>query len=340
MVSRFPASGRAAAGLALLLGVSLGTPGALRAEEGADAKALPAPAEATPEADALEPFLQAVTAPATEEAVRALMKRPELQEAEHALRAVGRLWHGGGPHAAVALRTLAGHADPSVKEAALRGVYAVGLRGEAGTRGERELRRALTHPEIAVRRAAYEAVGKVGSGDDVASLVLGLVSEEPGVRSLASRALALLTGERHGADAIRWAFWWERSRNDLEQKLETALETLGSGALASGTHGAGTPGSDEIDEPDELDELVEAQAWDVVERRAWLLPAQVEQLARAWLGSMDAVQRQRGYRLAACVRAAALAKDVLKAERQDARGPVVEVVQSTKRALGLLPPGV
>lgn len=329
MVARFPAPGRVAAGLALLLGVSLGTPDALRAEEGADAKALPAPAEDAPSvtaapADALEPFLLAVTAPASEEAVRALMKRPELQEAEHALRAVGRLWHGGGPHAAVALRTLAGHADPSVKEAAMRGVYAVGLRGEAGTRGERELRRALTHPEIAVRRAAYEAVGKVGSGDDVASLVLGLVSEEPGVRSLASRALAMLTGERHGADAIRWAFWWERSRNDLEQKLEAALETLGSGALGS----------------DEQDELVEAQAWDVVERRAWLLPAQVEQLARAWLGSMDPVQRQRGYRLAACVRSAALAKDVLKSERQDARGPVVEVVLNAKRALGLLPPGV
>jgi HEAT repeat protein len=312
MIPRSPVSGRIA-GIALLLGLGLGLPGALCADEPEAAE------EGAPAADALTPFFEAVKAPATDEAVRALMKRPELQEAEHALRAVGRLWHGGGPHAAVALRTLAGHADPAVKEAALRGVYAVGLRGEAGTRGERELRRSLTHPEIAVRRAAYEAVGQVGSGDDVASLVLGLVSEEPGVRSLASRALAMLTGERHGADAIRWAFWWERSRNDLEMKLEEALETLDSG---------------------ELDELVEAQAWNIVERRAWLLPAQVEQKARAWLGSMDEAQRLRGYRLVPCVRAASLADDVLKASRQDVRGPVLEQVTLAKRSLGLLPPGV
>jgi hypothetical protein len=298
-------------GLALgaLLALLPASPGALRAD---------GLVQADPAGDAFDACLAAVVAPAQEQAVRELMKRPELKEAQPALQAVGRLWHGGGPHAALALRTLASHPDLTVKEAALRGIAVIGLRTEAGSRGEREIRRALTHAEKPVRRAAYEAVGATGSGDDVASLVLGLVSEEPDVRSLALRALRTLTGEPLTADATRWAYWWERSRTKLEEQLETALETLG-----------------EV----EVEELVEAQAWDVVERRAWLLPAQVETLARACLGSMDPTLRLRGYRLAACARMASLAADVLKAERQDARGAADETLQRAKRTLGLLPPG-
>ena len=276
------------------------------AETGSEEVALPS---------AFETALTAVVAPPSQASVEALMRLPELEQAPEALRAVGRLWHAGGTYAAEALRVLARHADPGVREGALRGLAVLGLRGEAGSRGERGIRRALTDRDPAVRRAAFEALGRVGVADDVAPLIEGLASPEAEVRSLALRALRTLTGERLTTDPARWAYWWEHARDSLEAQVESALHTL----------------------DEQAEELDAAQAWSVLERRAWVAPAAVERRAGVWIAGWDRAQRVQGYRLVVILRSAALAEAVEESARKDATGPAAEACLAAQRALGLLP---
>jgi HEAT repeat protein len=267
-------------------------------------------APATP----LDALLAGVSAPASAEAVAALLALPEAREAEPALRIVGALWHAGGPHAADALRDLVRHEDAGVREAALRGVAVVGLRGASGSRRESNLRRALTDGDPRVVRAAYEALARVGGPDDVAVLIEGLASPEGNVRSLSLRALRGLTGERLTPDAARWTYWWERSRARLGEQVAAALESLETGA----------------------DELEAASAWSLLERRAWVALPTCEEAARRWLAAWEPEPRRDGYLLAGVLRLGSLAKAVASAARRDATGPAAEARVGAERALGLV----
>jgi hypothetical protein len=271
-------------------------------------------ARAAVEPGSLEALLAAVPSPASKDAVLELLERPELVVGEQALRIAGAFWHAGGPHAADGLRTLAAHAEASVREAALRGLAVLGLRGEPGSRGEAAVRRALQDREPLVRRAAYEAVGRIGGPDDVPLLVQGLASQEPDVRSHALRALRTLTGERLTTEPTRWTYWWEHSREPLEAQVALALGALEAGA----------------------EELESTYAWSIVERRAWIARPLAEQTAGRWLGAWDPEQRRDGYRLAALLRYAPLAEEVQSAARQDAAGVAAEACALAQRALGLV----
>jgi HEAT repeat protein len=153
-------------------------------------------AESVAAADPLEALLARVTAPASAEVVSELLASPEAQPAEGALRVVGALWHAGGPHAAEALRDFVRHEAAPVREAALRAIAVIGLRGVVGSKREVALRKALADEDPRVMGAAYEALARVGGPDDVERLIAGLSSPEGNVRSLALRALRGLTGER------------------------------------------------------------------------------------------------------------------------------------------------
>jgi len=311
-VARRLACRRCASAVGFLIGLAglLGQPLCLQAESEVQHAAEPEPGS-------LEALVAAVPSPASEVSVRKLLERPEIAVGEHALRAAGAFWHAGGPHAAEGLRALVSHAEASVREAALRGLSVLGLRGELGSRGEAAVRRALQDREPLVRRAAYEAVGRIGGPDDVALLVRGLESEEPDVRSHALRALRTLTGERLTTEPVRWVYWWEHSREALEAQAALAL-----GALEAGS-----------------DELQAIYAWSIIERRAWLARPLADQTAARWLGAWDPEQRRDGYRLAAVLRYAPLAEDIRRAAPQDATGVAAEACAAAQRALGLVASG-
>lgn len=262
----------------------------------------------------LEALLARVVAPAPADVVADLLALPEAGEAEPALRIVGALWHAGGPHAADALRDFVTHEDAQVREAALRGVAVIGLRGTAASRREVHLRRALSDEDPRVQRAAYEALARVGGPDDIALLVEGLGSPKGNVRSLALRALRGLTGERLTPDPTRWAYWWEHSRAKLEEQAVAALASIEAGA----------------------DELEAASAWSLLERRGWAALAACEDAAKRWLSAWDPEARGNGYRLTAALRLGSLAKTVASAARRDGSGPAAEMRLEAQRALGLV----
>jgi hypothetical protein len=87
------------------------------------------------------------------------------------------------------------------------------------------------------------------------------------------------------------------------------------------------------------DELEATYAWSIIERRAWLARPLAEQTAGRWLGAWDPEQRRDGYRLAAILRYAPLAKEVAAAARQDAEGVGAQARAAAQRALGLVPSG-
>jgi hypothetical protein len=264
----------------------------------------------------LDALLARVTAPASAEVVSELLALPEAQPAEGALRVVGALWHAGGPHAAEALRDFVRHEAAPVREAALRAIAVIGLRGVVGSKREVALRKALTDEDPRVMGAAYEALARVGGPDDVERLIAGLSSPEGNVRSLALRALRGLTGERLTPDAARWAYWWERSRTKLEEQVAESLATLESAP----------------------DPFAAAAAWSTLERRGWAALETCEETASRWLAAWEPGTRRDGYRLVAALRLGSLTKAVASAARRDGSGPASDERLAAEKALGLVAP--
>lgn len=280
-----------------------------------------------PLAAELAPLLEAVQEKAREADVRALMRHPALRETRLALAAALRLAHAGGPYAARALRTLAATEDRSVKLAALGGIGKAGLRMRGTESDDRELGRALRSEDLDLRRAAVQALGRMGLPDDVEALVAALASEDGPLRLAAEQSLALLTGTNQGRSPGRWSSWWQRNREPMARAVELALDLLEEGAevVSEGGEGAQALGAQE------------EQAWSLVERDAWLLLPGASGRAREWMTHAEAQMRARGYRLAAALRSLDLVDDLRRAQRSGESEPAtLATLERALKAYGML----
>jgi hypothetical protein len=209
------------------------------------------------------------------------------------------------------LEAFVGHEDRGVREAAFRALSTVGLRhGALAARA----RAALTDPCTNVRLAALEALGALGSGEDVPALLERLDDEDGRIRSAALAALVRLTGTRLPPSRARWEAWWDRARVQGRRALSKAL--------------------DAIEESESACPSVERARREEVLRHGWLDTTLVGASLRAWLDSPCSELRCEAFRLVRGLRLADLERPVRKAL------PFVDSVTEphAREALALLDP--
>jgi hypothetical protein len=278
---------------------------------------VPASAGGADQPKEFDVLLEKVGSPADPDVVRALSRHAALRDPEQATRLVGVLWHAGGVHASLALALLAKHDAASVRAEALKGIAHVGLRFHEGIEN---VRAGLEDREPAVRRAACAALGKVGTAEDVASLLDVIRQDDMKLVQEGYRGLIALTTQRMPYQAGRWAAWWAQAKEELPKRIEDALETVTKGG--------------------EGQEAEVAAARHVLVQHGWIELDAVRAQVREWLRSRDARHRIEGFRVATALHDGDLADEVSSAFRYE-RNPAVwpEGLQAAS-ALGTKTEGV
>jgi HEAT repeat protein len=87
---------------------------------------------------------------------------------------------------------------------------------------------ALDHENATVRRRAARALGKIKDPRAIRTLIDTLRDDDPHVRSHAAAALAEITGEGYGDDAIAWQNWLDRQELKHCLLLKLYIEMLRS----------------------------------------------------------------------------------------------------------------
>jgi HEAT repeat protein len=78
--------------------------------------------------------------------------------------------------------------------------------------------------DVALRQAALWALGRSGKQAAVSALLDQLTSENDAIRRTAIEALTELTGQSLGDDLARWLAWWDRHKDDSNERwLEARL---------------------------------------------------------------------------------------------------------------------
>ena len=140
---------------------------------------------------------------------------------------VGAVAPAKGVEAARALLERVDDRDPGVRLEALRAVARLGLRTDALADALQEI---LADPrrQRVERLAALEALGAVGDGRDMASLlaITGSDAEPPETRAEAFRAMGAITGLRLPFTHARWSYWWRQKAAPEAVRMATALAGL------------------------------------------------------------------------------------------------------------------
>lgn len=250
-----------------------------------------------------------LTPPLQPQLVGQAVRHPRTADGEAARRLVLHLQVHGGSAAVHGLLALATHSDPEVRLAVLRGVKTLGMRAASVVE---VVRAAMDDLEPAVRRAAIEALGRVGEADDVAVLIQ-LLSNEEGVQAVAFRALRALTGARIGKDARSWTYWWSLAEKDLGKRVDAAIHQLGAGGTKAQV----------------------ADARGLLVGAVWFARGKLEGVAREWLGSDDARLRGEALRLITGTRLADLSGDVDQALLFELEPEVVRAGRECAAVLGI-----
>lgn len=119
---------------------------------------------------------------------------------------VSELLDRGGAGAVDALAELATHDAAEVRRAALEAVARLGLRTRAAERTSTE--QAARDTDWGVRVTAARALGRVGTGASVPTLLLLLEDPVARVRAEAHAALESLSGCQMPGTPARWHTWW------------------------------------------------------------------------------------------------------------------------------------
>jgi hypothetical protein len=190
-----------------------------------------------------------------------------------------------GGHLSVArLRALLERGTPQVRLAALDALAHVGLRSAAAGRA---VRLALETTDVAERKAALRALGRIGDGRDLEAFLGALRDEDAGLRTAALQGLRDLTGRRLPVSPTRCSLWWRSSAKGLRQAVRAALDAV---PRATDRHADAARGT--------------------LSREGWVELDAVTESAREWLRATDHEIRAAGFHVAATLRIADLASDV------------------------------
>lgn len=246
--------------------------------------------------------------PARANAVFAALEALDRDDPASALYLVAALERSGGVEATKGLDRLLRSRHARVRVAALESIARLGLRApEILDR----VRFATMDTEIDVVRATCAALGAIGDGRDVPTLLLLARSEDRQTRLAAFRGLRALSGVRIPHVYARWSWWWktryERAQQELPRAFE-ALETLAEDASPE-------------------------QHYALVEREAWVLLPRVREQLRRWLTGESLQHRVFACRLAAKLKLT----DLLDPIRPLVRfGFAVELKQAAAEAVEVL----
>jgi len=198
----------------------------------------------------------------------------------------------GGREAAIELgEILEEGVSAELRVAALEGLAHLGLRLEATRRA---VRHATEADDLAVRVAAWRALGRLGDARDVPGLLEGLRSEEGKIRGAAFTALGTLSGRRLPASPTRCAQWWKATEPRTREALSGALDVL----------------------PDALQDPAHAASHRAtIAREGWVDPGAVADAAKAWLTSPDHALRAEAFHAIAVLRLGALSEATATARR-------------------------
>ena len=250
-------------------------------------------AESAPKVDlkSVEGLIDFLGTPPRWEVVEILVHMHGAARGEAGLRMVEALSRVGGTASARGLGLLLARGDDPVRTEGLRAIAAVGIRVPEALLAARD---AWRQGPAAVRLAACEALGYVGTGDDVESLLEALVAQDPELAPRAYAALVRLSGAKLPYVPSRWTWWWKSTAEQGRVALRAALFR-----------------SDRPLVPLTEAELAEVES--VVQRWGWLDLNTVANATRAWFCTLDPNLRSLACRVAAGLKLGELAEDVRSA---------------------------
>lgn len=222
--------------------------------------------------------------PARAEVVHTLLAGLAPEDTNAAVRIAHALGHAGGCDAVAGCLRLLDHGAVEARLAAIEAAGRAGLRLESLAR---RLRRTVREGGDHEVRAAVEALGHVGDGRDVPTLLDLTESESSRMRAAAFHALEDLTGAKMPFVRARWVWYWKGFSDRADRLLPQVLAAL----------------EDAVDGPDR-----QALAA-LVRRYGWVDAAEVRLTVREWLVSPDRELRAIACRLVGELRLADLASE-------------------------------
>lgn len=265
-----------------------------------------------PSDEAVGAVLAKIGKPARAVAVQAALSeaRREGGDAEVVLAiALGR---AGGSAAVDGLSELIRRGDRATRLCAIESARRVGLRSKALLSA---LRRSLEKQSLAVRLAACMALGYVGDGRDVPTLLEMILEREPRVRLAAYQSLGRLSGASKPHVPAKWEYWWKTMEKKADEKLVPALETLTEDPSISNA----------------------AELLASIKRLAWLRLEMVEKTLSGWLEHGDKGLRATAARLAGELGLTDLAPKIERRRRFAATDAQRALMDEALERLGLPP---
>lgn len=219
--------------------------------------------------------------PRSESALEAHARLSMAEDATDARRAVISLRMRGGFEASEILLRAARKGTPDVRADAIEALGQIGIR----TRETLSLLRDRATDELrpAERVAALEALGHLGGGRDVQTLLDALRAKRGSTRTAAFQSLTRLSGERLPASPTRVAQWWARHDKQHRGYLYKALDSMPLAVKERRTRD------------------IEVNR-DIVANKGWLDLGAVELALDEWLRSHDDTLRDAAFHVIAALK--------------------------------------